>query len=194
MDHIHNVNQFEINHILQLSDNGRFKERVDEIKKNFAEQGIFSENRNESIGQAIQIKLLNEEEFQKINPEYLKTHAFRVTKFSDTYSPKTEDKEYMFSQVSIPALGGISYAVFLSKEPVMYEKKETYEISKSGPMTLLRICTSENNGDDLKQAAEDSYKQIFDYIKETNESSKNTSKLNLLRVWNYIPNILTDLS
>jgi hypothetical protein len=165
-DHIHKVNQFEINHILQLSDNGRFEERINEIKKSFLEQGIFSENRNESINQAIQIQLLNEGEFLKIDPEYLKEHAFRVTKFSDTYSPNTEDRGYMFSQVSIPALGGISYAVFLSKEPVIYEKNETCEISRSGPMTLLRICTSENNGDDLQKAAKDSYKQIFDYLLE----------------------------
>jgi hypothetical protein len=91
----------------------------------------------------------------------------------------------MFSQVSIPALGGISYAVFLSKEPIVYEKGDMYELSKSGSMTLMRICTSENNGDDLQKAAKDSYKQIFDYLLE----NKN---LNLLRVWNYIPNILTD--
>ena len=190
-DHIHKVNQFEINHILQLSDNGRFEERIDEIKKSFLKEGVFSENKNESVDQMIQIQLLTEEKFQEIDPEHLKAHAFRVTKFSHTYSPNTQDRGYMFSQVSIPALGGISYAVFLSKEPVMYEKKETYEISKSGSMTLLRICTSENNGDDLMQAAEDSYKQIFDYLEENNISSSN-QKLSLLRVWNYIPNILTD--
>ncbi len=184
-DHIHKVNQFEINHILQLSDNGRPEERIDEIKKSFVEQEIFFENKNESVEQVTQIQLLNEEDFFKIDAEYLKTHAFRVTKFSHTYYPNTEDRGYMFSQVSIPALGGISYAVFLSKEPVIYEKNETYEISRSGAMALLRICTSENNGDDLQKAAEDSYKQIFDYLLK----NKN---LNLLRVWNYIPNILTD--
>jgi hypothetical protein len=190
-DHIHNVNQFEINHILQLSDNGRFDERIQEIKKSFVEQGIFSENKHEVMDQTIEIQLLNEVEFLKLDAEYLKTHAFRVTKFSHIYSQNTEDRGYMFSQVSIPALGGISYAVFLSKNPVTYEKKETYEISRSGSMTLLRICTSENNGDDLKQAAEESYQQIFNYISGNNKQSSN-SKLNLLRVWNYIPNILTD--
>lgn len=192
-DHIHNVNQFEINHILQLSDNSRFEERIDEIRQNFLKQGIFSEDKNGFLDKHAntQIQLLNEDEFKKIDPEYLKTHAFRVTKFSHTYSQNTENRGYMYSQVSIPALGGISYAVFLSKEPVEYERKEQYEISKSGPMTLMRICTSENNGDDLQQAAMDSYEQIFDYIKENNKSSGG-AKLNLLRVWNYIPNILTD--
>lgn len=185
-DHIHKVNQFEINHILQLSDNGRFQERVNEIKKSFLEQGIFSEDIIESpVEQSIQVKLLSEQEFKNIDPEYLKNHAFRVTKFSHIYTPNTGDKGYMFSQVSIPALGGISYAVFLSKESIVYEKRDMYELSKSGRMTLMRICTSENNGDDLQKAAEDSYKQIFDYLSE----NKN---LNLLRVWNYIPNILTD--
>jgi enamine deaminase RidA (YjgF/YER057c/UK114 family) len=192
-DHIHNVNQFEINHILQLSDNGRFNERIDEIKQSFSKQEIFSDNQNESLNKNtnIQIQLLTEDEFEKIDIEYLKTHAFRVTKFSHTYSPNTENRGYMYSQVSIPALDGISYAVFLSKEPIVYERKEQYEISKSGQMTLMRICTSENNGDDLQRAATDSYKQIFDYVEENNKLSK-SNKLNLLRVWNYIPNILTD--
>ncbi|MBP9821638.1 MAG: hypothetical protein KBC98_02030 [Candidatus Pacebacteria bacterium] len=192
-DHIHNVNQFEINHILQLSDNGRFEERIDEIKQYFLKQEIFSENQDESFikNTKIQIQLLTEDEFKKIDPEYLKTHAFRVTKFSHTYIPNTENRGYMYSQVSIPALGGISYAVFLSKEPIVYERRDQCEISKSGKMTLMRICTSENNGDDLQRAATDSYKQIFDYIAEHNTFSK-SGKLSLLRVWNYIPNILTD--
>lgn len=194
-DHAHNVDHFQISHILQLSENSRFDERIDEIKKSFLEQGIFSETIDKGLGleenRNIQIQLLNEEEFNKIDPEYLKSHAFRVTKFSNKYSLNTKDRGYMYSQVSIPALGGVSYASFLSKEHVSYEKKEKYELSKSGQMTLMRICTDENNGDDLQRAAAESYKQIFDYIEENKKYSK-SGKLNLLRVWNYIPNILTD--
>lgn len=130
------------------------------------------------------------EDLAKIEAE-LKGHILRVTDFSTHFD--AVDKPYIYSQLAIPALCDLPHEVWTSssRDKVTYHHSNKLEYSKAGKTTLIRVVVDENDTKKLKQghrtalaqAGYEAYTILFDFMKKHNYGE-------LVRVWNYVPQLL----
>lgn len=122
-----------------------------------------------------------------------KDHILRITDFRGRFG--NEKKPYLLSQLAIPALGSDSYEVWKSprNNTVTYGQEGEVEVVKSNDLTILRIVVNEVDESDFKPTGErastiakagyDAYITLFSYLEKHNPGT-------LLRIWNYVPNVL----
>ena len=141
-----------------------------------------SQNTKTSKGQHT-ILFLDSNQYENLKKESSKT-IIKVTHFSKTWE-EDSDNALLFSQVAIPSLGETSYEVWVQEQPIAIHNKIEggIEIVESGDKTFIRIETHESEDIGLEQAAYESYKKIFAFAQPKG--------LNLVRIWNYIPKILS---
>lgn len=117
----------------------------------------------------------------------------RVTNFNGSY--KAVDKNYVFSQLAMPALSDLPYEVWVadSNLSISYSRTDLAEVALAGELTLIKIVAPEGPiaqtetesrwSSSIAEAAYSAYSRLFRVI-----TSHNLGKI--VRIWNYIPNII----
>lgn len=124
--------------------------------------------------------LVDKKDIKKARDLY-KGHILRETFFAKGFEP--QNKEYMSSQLGIPSFDSVCYELILSKHKVNYQKEDWVHISSDGNYSLLRIEVEEREmGTEVSVYR--AYQKIFDHIKIHKMG-------HLIRVWNFIPQLLT---
>lgn len=131
-----------------------------------------------------EVLFLDEDQYKNLLAES-QSEILKVTHFSKTWDKDLND-ELLFSQIAIPALGDLSYEVWLSSDDkkINNSMEGEVEFSMSAEKTFMRIEIHESENVNMEKAGYDAYVKIFELIK-----SKQLG--NFVRAWNYIPNILT---
>ncbi len=130
------------------------------------------------------IVFLTEDQYKNFDLEHSEK-IIKVTHFSKTWA-KDSKNNILFSQIAIPALGDFCYEIWLDdNQSVQNFIEDGVEFSVTKDKTYLRIEMHESDNHDLEQVSYDVYTKLFALA-----ASKNLG--NLVRVWNYIPNILSE--
>lgn len=127
----------------------------------------------------MKIKFVNKKQFANYSGAE-QADIMRLTAFESQY--QTVDKGYMVNHIAIPALGEYEYEIFTA-DMTSYERDNGIEIAHNGTYTMLRIVAEEETT--LYQAGYDVYEKLFAYMAEHVNG-------NLVRIWNYVPDILAD--
>jgi len=129
-----------------------------------------------------------EEETFNENESKLRSNILRVTHFNRKY--RKANKPYMFSQIALPAFNENEFEFWDTPDKnVTYESIEDFEIARSPDRCLLRSTAYEHpsligdNRSPLARASYEAYKVLFEFINKHHLG-------NLVRIWNYIPQIL----
>lgn len=119
-------------------------------------------------------------------------HLLRITSFGPHY--QDSDEPYIHSHVAIPALGSLTCELFYDNEAggekVDYVRSEFIELAQTKNYALIRVVMPERPQDSsanstIYQASYDAYRELAMFLAAHSFGT-------IVRIWNYVPNILTD--
>lgn len=142
----------------------------------------------------MKIELSNKKD-QLSNDEHQR--LLRATSFELHY--QDSDEPYIHSHVAIPALGDLTRELFYDNEAggekVDYVRSEFIELAQTKNYALIRVVMPERPQDSSANKAETTstiYQASYDAYRELAMFLAAHSFGTIVRIWNYVPNILTD--
>lgn len=129
------------------------------------------------------INFLTEKEFS-VKERICKNQSLRIVHFTKNLSVDFDNNQPITS-ITIPSFGNKKYEVWDQQSSLIKSVDEKYDVflSKSKDITYLRINSPEDSDSGLESPSYNAYYRLFSFL-----SKYPTHKL--LRIWNYIPNIL----
>lgn len=173
---------------------------MDERNIGLAETGIVHKESEKTEG-SLQVILWDERDIEGLKERYGQSRIVRITRFESTYHARSSEEinqePYMVSTMGIPTLGEIGdpnqflceVMIAPEGETVQYgaeyrEHLGLVEMSRVGEQAMVRLAVPEALYDHTPEnACYAAYKELFQLGEEYGLG-------NLVRCWNYVPDIL----